>query len=227
MKHVLGFLAGTLVGVVLCVVALYYNPLADVRATSPLAISEQALIDLSYSAVPAESIAFTNDGESKTPPHPETIAELWEPAIKRTKVLVTLLSDRPGSTAGIGIKYSSDSERTRLLASEAMVDSAWHVYLPGRGTFFIDQTENVWSYLRNIVIPARWNSAHNWRGAWFGIVTAGPGALGTAWLTGGSGQFADLRAEVIEAWNAKAYSAERGPVAMSGSLTIALPPSAP
>lgn len=227
MKYVLGFLAGTLIGAALCVLALYYNPFADVRATSPLAIGEQPLVDFTYSAVPAESIAFTNDGESAIPPHPETIAELWEPAIQRTKVLVTLLSDRPGSAVGIGIKYSSDSERTRLLASEAIIDSAWHVYLPGRGTFFIDQTENLWSYLRHIVIPARWNSADSWRGAWFGIVTAGPGALGTAQLTGGSGRFADLRAEVVEAWNAKAYSAELGPVAMSGSLTIALPPSAP
>lgn len=227
MKYVLGFLAGTVVGVVLCVVALYYNPLADARATSPLAIAEQPLVDFTYSAVPAESIAFTNDGESAIPPHPSTIAELWEPAIRRTNVLVTLLSDRPGSTVGIGIKYSSDSERTRLLASEAMIDSAWHVYLPGRGTFFIDQTENLWSYLRHIVIPARWNSADSWRGAWFGIITAGPGALGTARLTGGSGRFADLSAEVVESWNAKAYSSELGPVAMSGSLTIALPPSAP
>ncbi len=227
MKYLLKFLAGALVGAVLCVLALYYNPLADARTTSPLALADQPLADLTWSAVPAESIAFINDGESAVPPHPTTIAELWEPAIERTNVLVTVLSDRPGSTAGIGIKYSSDSERTRLLASEALVDSAWHVYLPGRGTFFIDQTENLWNYLRHIVIPARWSSADSWRGAWYGIVTAGPGALGTAWLTGGSGQFADMRAEVIEAWNAKAWSADRGPVAMSGNLTIALPPSAP
>src|SRR5690606_22494627 len=127
----------------------------------------------------------------------------------------------------IGVKFSSDSEATRLLTAKALVDSAWHAYLPGRGTFFVDQTENLWSYLRNIVVPARWNSADSWRGSWFGIVTAGPNALGTGRVIGGSGRFADLSAEVVESWTATAYSTKTGPVAMSGSLMIALPPSVP
>lgn len=227
MKFLFGFLAGALVGAVLCLLALYHNPFAAAPKASPLAVTDQPLADFQWSAVPAESIAFTNDGESRARPHPQGIAELWEPAISRTRVLVTLLSEGVGRPAGIGVKFSSDSESTRLLSSEVLVDSAWHVYLPGRGTFFVDQTENLWSYLRNIVIPARWNAADSWRGSWFGIVTVGPGALGTARLTGGSGQFADLRAEVVESWNAKAYSAERGPVAMSGNLMIALPPTIP
>lgn len=227
MKHVIGFVAGSLVGVVLCLLALYHNPFADAHSMSPIAVSDQGLLDLTYSAVAAESIAFTNNGESSLEPHPQKIAELWEPAIRRTSVLVTVLSDHPGSVVGIGVKFSSDSERTRVLTSEALVDSAWHVYLPGRGTFFVDQTENLWGYIRNIVIPARWSSADSWRGSWFGITTVGPGALGTARVTGGSGRFADVTAEAVESWNARAYSTLHGPVAMSGSLTIALSGPAP
>lgn len=227
MKYVIGFLAGTIVGAVLCLFVLYQNPFADVPAVSPLAVSDQQLLDFTYSAVPSESIAFTNDGESSISPHPAKIAELWEPAIRRTDVLVTLVSGHAGSPVGLGIKFSSDSEGSRLLTSQALVDSAWHVYLPGRGTFFVDQTENRWNYLRNIVIPAHWNSADSWRGTWFGITTVGPGALGTARVTGGSGAFAKMSAEAVESWNAKAYSAVHGPVAMSGSLTIAVSKTAP
>lgn len=227
MKYVIGFLAGTLVGAVLCLLALYYNPFAAAPSMSPLALSDQALLDFTYSAVPAESIAYTDDGESSLAPHPEDIAELWERTVRHTRVLVTLLSNHRGRPVGLGVKFSSDSERTQWLTSQALVDSAWHVYLPGRGTFFVGQTENLWSYLCNIVIPARWSSADSWRGSWFGITTVGPGALGTARVTGGSGEFAELTAEAVESWSAKAYSARQGPVAMSGSLTIAISETAP
>jgi hypothetical protein len=227
MRYLVAFLVGMPVGAALTLLALYNNPFADSPTASPLAVSDQPVADFSWSAVPAESIAFTHNGESPPSPHPAGIAELWEPAISRTRALVTLVTDRTGEPVGIGVKFSSDSEATRLLRSEVLVDSAWHVYLPRRGTFFIDQTENLWDYLRDIVIPARWSSADSWRGTWFGIVTNGPNALRTGRFTGGSGSFADLTAEVVETWTAKAYSAQRGPVAMSGNMLVALPAADP
>lgn len=222
MKYAIALLAGVVTGGILFLLLLYYNPFASMQTVSPLAISGQRLIDLSFSAVPGEAIAYTNNGVSRIEPHPAKIVELWEPAVEKTDILVTLLSDTNGRPAGIGVKFSSDSEGTRLLNSEALVDSVWHVYLPKSGTFFIDQTENLWSYIQNIVVPARWNSADSWRGSWFGITTVGPGALGTARMTGGSGQYADMTTEAVESWRAKAYSALKGPVAMTGSLTIAV-----
>lgn len=222
MKYAIAYMIGLVLGAALFLLALYHNPFAAVPAMSPLSVSDQRLLDISFSAVPAESIAFTNDGESRVRPHPEKIAELWEPAIRHTSILVAILSDGPGAPAGVGVKFSSESEQTSLLSSKALVNSVWHVYLPERGTLFIDQTENLWSYFRSIVLPARWNSADNWRGTWYGITTVGPGALGTARVTGGSGRFADLASEAVESWRAQAYSALHGPVAMTGHLTIAV-----
>jgi hypothetical protein len=222
MKYAISLVAGTIVGALLFLLLLYVNPFAGAKTISPLAVSNQQLIDFTFPAVPSESIAFTNNGESRIEPHPATIAELWEPAIRNTRILVAVLSDGGGAPAGIGVKFSSDSERTRLLASEALIDSAWHLYLPQSGTLFISQTENLWDYLRSIVLPARWNSADSWRGSWYGITTVGPGALGTARATGGSGRYADVTTEAIESWRAKAYSALTGPVAMTGNLTIAV-----
>lgn len=224
MKYAISLIGGLIAGAALVVGFLYYNPFAGKHTVSPLAVSGQELIDLTYSAVPEEAIAFTNNGESRVAPHPAKMAELWEPAIAKTTILVTRLSNVQGPFAGIGVKFSSASEQTRLLNSEALVDSAWHVFLPDSGTFFVSQTENLWSYLRNIVIPARWNSADSWRGTWFGIMTVGPNALGTGIVAGGSGRYADIDTEAVESWSAKAYSALRGPVAMTGSLTVAVSP---
>lgn len=221
MKYAISWLGGAFVGVLLFLVALYYNPLANQVTVSPLAVSGQPLIDLEYSTVPTDAIAFVNNGESRISPHPEKIVELWEPTVRKTTVFVTLLTDTRGRAKGVGVKFASESERTSLLKGDALVDSAWHVYLPESGSLFVDQTENMWSYARNIVLPARWSSADSWRGTWHGITTAGPNALGTARVAGSSGRFADLTTEAIETINARAYSALQGPVSASGGLTIA------
>lgn len=221
MKYLVALLAGMLVGAALFLVALYHNPFTGEPELSPLNVDGGQLIDLSYSPVAGEVIAVTNSGKAPTAPKPEKITELWEPSIRKTRILVTTITSHSGEE-GIGIKFASDSERTRLLNAEAMVDSAWHIWLPDSGTLFIDQTENLWPYLRNIVVPAKLSSSDSWRGVWYGTTTAGPNALGTARMTGGSGQFAGIHSEAIESLRASAWSAAQGPVAMNGNLLISL-----
>ena len=89
-----------------------------------------------------------------------------------------------------------------------------------RGSLFVEQTENYWNFLRKIVLPAYWSSANHCKGVWNGNMTVGPGALGTAAVTGGTGEFAGLVSEAVEAINASAYSVAQGPVAMEGRLII-------
>jgi hypothetical protein len=222
MRYVISLLAGLLTGGVLFMLFLYYNPLVGNPSVSPLAVSDLELVDLSYSLVANESIMFTNDGESLVTPHPAKVLQLWEPAVKKTTGFVALLSGSRGEPAGIGVKFSSESESTELISAKYLVDSVWHIYLPERGTFFVDQTENFWSYIHDIVVPARLSSAESWRGSWHRVVSAGPGALGTARVTGSAGEWADTEAEAVESISARAYSAVEGPLAMTGNLTIAL-----
>jgi len=87
------------------------------------------------------------------------MANQWELAIIDTRIFVTTLRSARGEVVGIGFKISSDSEQTSLINANAEVNSVWHVYLPGQGTFLIDQSENYWSYIHDIVIPARWSEA--------------------------------------------------------------------
>jgi hypothetical protein len=226
MKYLVSLVIGIVVGAALFVLGLYYNPFTSQVAVSPLAVTPEQVIDLSFSAVPQESILYTDDGESVASPFPDRVAKLLEPAVDDTRIRVTEFQDARGNAAGIGIKFSSESEQTRLFKGEALTNSVWHIYLPGKGTMLIDQTENKWSYYREVVIPARISSGKNWRGAFHGVMTNGPGALGTAKVTGGSGLFADLESESVESLTARGYSANLGPVSMTGSLAIVVPESA-
>jgi len=223
MKYLISLLLGLLVGAVLFALGLYFNPFMGQASVSPLAVTDSRVVDLSYSAVPADGLLYTDHGESIITPHPERVAELWEPAVVDTNVFVTLLQDSRGGFAGLGIKYLSASEDTALIRGEAIANSVWHIYLPGQGTFLIDQTENFWSYLRDVIIPARWSSGNNWRGTFHSVMTNGPGSLGTGRVTGGSGLFSGLTSESVEAITAQGYSAVSGPVSVDGSLAISLP----
>jgi hypothetical protein len=190
---------------------------------SPLSVSENELISLNYSTVAADSLIYTNDGESLVAPHPAKVLQLWEQPIRKTDALATVLRDSRNQVAGIGVKFSSDSESTNILNGEALVDSVWHIYLPGRGSFFIEQKENYWGYMREVVLPAYWSSGDNWRGSWNGSITAGPGALGTSRVIGGSGEFVTMESVGVESLLAKAYSVDQGPVAINGELSIEIP----
>lgn len=227
MKYLISLLVGMAIGIALFVLVLYYNPFVGNPSVSPLAVSELDLVDLSYSLVPSESIVYTNDGESHVMPHPAKVLQLWEPTVKQTRGLVTILTDSRGQPAGLGVKFSSDSEQSELINARVLVDSVWHIYLAQRGTFFVDQTENFWPYLHDIVVPARLSSGDNWRGTWHRVMSAGPGALGTARVTGSTGHLSGGEAEAVESVTARAYSAISGPVAMTGNLTIAFPHDEP
>ena len=227
MKYLIALIVGFVVGVGAFAAGMYFNPFNDKQRVSPLAVGSEQLLNLMYTAVPSDSVLFTNDGESTVRPHPEKTAELWEDTIRNSSVAVVSLRDSRGEPAGIGVKFSSMSEDTRILHSEALVDSAWHIYLARRGTLFVGQRENYWSYLRDVVVKAEWNSADSWRGTWNWIMTTGPNALGTARVTGGNGEFAGVETEAVESLKASAYSARSGPVAMDGSLAIALPDAPP
>ncbi|MEJ2127387.1 MAG: hypothetical protein P8X81_00915 [Woeseiaceae bacterium] len=223
MKYVVSLIVGMALGVTIFFALLYYNPLTSQNKLSPLSVSDNDVITFNYSAVASDALVFTNDGESQIAPHPAKVLQLWEPTVRRTHAMATVLHDSRNQPAAIGIKFSSDSEKTRVLNSEALVDSVWHIYVPGQGSLFVEQQENHWNYIHEIVIPAYWSSADNWRGSWLGSISSGPGALGTARVFGGSGIFAGLEVDAVESLNAKAYSVAAGPVAMDGELAIELP----
>ena len=226
MKFVAALVLGMIFGAVLFVLAMIYNPLSGDTRVSPLAVTDADVISLSYPVVPSESIAYTNDGESTQQPYPAKVPQLWEPPVRQTSALVTVMNDARGAPAGFGVKLSSRSEDSELLRGRVLVDSVWYIYLPRKGGFFIGQTENYWEFLRQVAFPAWRSSANTWRGTWVGDVTAGPGALGTAYAFGTSGQLRGLDMEAVESLSVQAFSSDRGFIAAEGRLLIALPEAA-
>lgn len=222
-RYLLPLFGGMAVGLGLMFGFLYYNPMSTANTLSPISVTDNEVVRLNYSAVVQDALIYTNDGEAQIAPHPAKVQQLWEAPVRFTTAMVTVLDDSRGQVAGIGVKFSSRSEQTNILRGEVLMDSVWHIYLPARGSLFMEQSENYWGYIRDIVVPARWSSGDNWRGSWLGNITAGPGALGTAAVAGGSGQFQYMITEGVESFSAKAYSVEHGPVAMTGELAIEIP----
>lgn len=220
MKHLLALLFGLAIGAAIALAFIYYNPFLSGPGLSPLNVSGGQQIALQYSAVADDAIAYTNNGETRVQPVPASILQLWEGPIRQSEAMMTLLRDSRGSAVGLGVKFASRSEGTRLLNGEALVDSVWHIYMPGRGTLMVAQTENHWAYLRDIVIPAYLSAGDSWRGNWVGTVSHGPGALGTARVVGGSGEFSGAELEAIETLNARAWSSSTGPARVEGQLLI-------
>jgi hypothetical protein len=223
MKYAVSFLLGLVVGGALFVAGLLYNPFIADRGLSPLSVSNAEVITLRFANVPAESIAYTNDGESLHDPHPEKVLQLWEAPIRSTTAMATVMRDARNQVAGIGVKFASDSESTRLLTGRAIVDSVWYIYLPEHGSLFIEQTENYFPFVREVAFPAWRSSANSWRGSWLGDLTVGPGALGTAAVTGGSGRVKGLRMEGVESISVRAFSADTGLVSSEGRILVELP----
>lgn len=223
MKYVITLFAGLLVGAALFAIGVVYNPFHGKQDLSPLAVTDAPTITLTYPGVASESIAYTNDGESRIQPHPDKVLQLWEQAIRQTSAMATVLRDGRNQTAGIGIKISSAAEETHLLSGHALMNSIWYVYLPGRGGFFIEESENYWDYLREVVVPGYRSPGNTWAGTWLGNMTAGPGALGTAKVTGGTGEFEGLDMLGVESLSVRAWKVESGAVAAEGRLLIELP----
>lgn len=222
-RYLLALLVGLAVGAAAFLALLYFNPLSVQNQLSPISVTNNDVLHLTYPAVAGSELLYTNDGDSQVAPHPPKVLQLWELPIRKTDAMATVLTDGRGQLVGIGLKLSSDSEDTDVLNGRLLVDSVWHIYLPGRGSLFVEQQENYWSYVRDIVIPARWSSGDNWRGNWIGNISVGPGALGSARVVGGSGIFSGLETEGVESLKAKAYAVDQGLVAANGELDIEIP----
>jgi len=223
MKYVATLIVGIFCGAALFALGLAYNPFVGEAVLSPLAVTDSQTLTLGYSAVAADSVMFTNDGESRVSPYPQKVQQLWEAPIRQTDAMVTVLTDGRNQVAGMGIKMASAGESTRLLEGKALVNSVWYVYLPGRGSFFVEQTENYWGYLRDIVLPAYKSSAGIWKGEWTGNVTSGPGISGTARVVGSSSEFDGLEMLGAESLSVRTWRVSSGPLAADGWLTIELP----
>ena len=74
MKYLVSLVIGMLLGATLFAAGMYYNPFAERQAVSPLAMSNDEHLDFTYTAVPGETILYTDNGESIISTHPDRVA---------------------------------------------------------------------------------------------------------------------------------------------------------
>ena len=121
MRFAISLVTGIIVGVALLLMALYLNPMTSRNTLSPLSVSDNEVMTFRYSAVASDALVYTNDGESQVAPNPPKVLQLWEPTVRSTSAMATVLRDGRNIPAAIAIKFSSDSENTSIV-----VETRWN-----------------------------------------------------------------------------------------------------
>lgn len=217
MKGLIVFILGLVMGVGAGAALVYFNPLTT--ATAPAPGDEQWL---SYDSPVTNNLVLTHSGELPMGTNPVGVPELWEVTIEGAALLLVELRNGDGSLFGLGTRISTLSRDTDLLWKGVRVDSEWTISVPGRGTFFVLEREDLWPALKEVVLPTRL-FYQNWQGSKGYALNAGPLDTGHGLLFGATGEFRDQRGRSLERYELRRYSASSGPVDMSAELGISLP----
>ncbi len=92
MKYLGSLVIGMLLGATLFAAGMYYNPIRRTPDSFTTCDVGRRASGFHYTAVPGETILYTDNGESVSSTHPDRVAELWEPAIVDTRIAVNLLT---------------------------------------------------------------------------------------------------------------------------------------
>lgn len=189
MRHIIGFILGAIPGALAATLLLLYNPLFD--GDAPKRTNADAL-ELAVHGQDAVNVLRTANGYPWVPAEPASVAS---PDIEgmRSAVRVVLASaaganddDTAQSVAYIA-RVSTLTREGRPLFGELIEQSMWHVVVPGGGSFFVVGNDDLWGFVRRMVMPlARGN---DFRGKVAFDTTIGP-YRGAGRVVGLSGAFA-------------------------------------
>jgi hypothetical protein len=203
MKHLFSFAGGTLLGCAVAAVALYFNPITRER---PALIDADTVLQYEY---PSESmLLFTHGGALKVERVPPEIPQLWEATISKTALSVLVLRNPQGRPVAIASRMSKLSEQSEPLLSGLLLADNWLITYPGRGSYVVASTNNVWPLIRDTLIDVDFLQ-RPWMGSKRYFPTAGPDADGTALVTGATGEFRGLSGSATEWFELENY--EVGP----------------
>ena len=183
-----------------------FNPLTSSNDRVPISANSSQALDLRFGSHVSDALAYTNGGFDELPVRPAGIGELWHPTLNGAHAAVHALENSHGAVVGVGVKFLAPSERSRLLTGDILVDSSWNVLLPGTGSFFVDQTENYWPFLRSVALPAMRAEDKRWQGDFETDLTVGPAPTLEGRMIGASGVLRGHRGEAREALAASGYS---------------------
>ena len=185
----IGFILGCIPGALAAVLLMLHNPMFD--GDAPRGASGDGL-ELAVHGQDAVNVVRTSSGYPWVPSEPASVVS---PNIEGTRsaVRVVLASTAGGgdNAPANGVAYiarvSTLTREGRPLFGEVIEQSMWHVVVPGGGSFFVVGEDDLWGFVRRMVLPmARGN---DFRGKVAFDTTIGP-VRGGGRVIGLSGEFA-------------------------------------
>lgn len=189
MKYLVALLAGLVGGGAIGAAALYVNPLTQ-AGTDTLEV-ESAVLEFALPGI--DALVVTHGGSSTLPRKPRGVPELWESGIADLGLTVLTLDDGEGSgSRAVASRIRVPSPATDLLLGGAIVTDYWLVTVPGQGSFFAHVDNNLWPFIKDVLLPVRY-LGQAMQGPVDYAPTVGPAANRSAAVYGGTGRFASTQ----------------------------------
>jgi hypothetical protein len=211
MKYALATMTGVFLGSLAGLVFLYFNPMtaeSQAPAIEPTAV-------LTYELPSGSSPILTHGGGVRLAARPPEIARLWETTVSKTALSVLVLRSVQGAPVAIASRVSKLAEASNLLLGGMLLTDYWLVTEPGRGSYFLAAESNIWPLIRDTLVDVDY-FGRDWAGARRYTPTVGPEALGTALISGATGDFEQARGSAIEAFQLSDY---RGDSRFRGTIS--------
>jgi hypothetical protein len=127
-----------------------------------------------------------------------------------------------GPVSALATRLTVPSQSTDLLLRGALLDDYWLVTVPGQGSLFVHDVNNLWPALRENVVPVSLLD-RAWRGPAEYRTTLGPRtARGPGFVLGASGRFAGVDGDAGERYRLNRYSRAHGAEDLVGELDLDL-----
>jgi len=217
MRYLIVTLLGLAAGVAAGGTALYYNPLT--QGGTPPSAAENLVLEYGFPL--ADSMILTHGGTRALPTVPTDVNELWEGAIKKIMLNAVTLRGPDGSGRALATRVSVPSAQTNLLLTGAPVADYWLVTVPGEGSFFVHVRNNLWPFVKDVVIPIQY-LGRTWQGPVQYDPTVGPRADQAGAVFGATGRYAETRGTARMSYRLDSFSRARGVEAALGRLHLDL-----
>lgn len=216
MKYTLTLIAGLLLGCVIALAGLYFNPLATAQGPGP-GVDDWSL---RYAQPSDDVLLLTHSGRLRLPKAPAGVPELWERTLRGTLVQAAVLRDQAG-TAAVATRISISRNTGNMMLHGLPVRDTWLVTVPGEGSFIVEADGNMWPLLRDHLLPI-WYFGREWQGPATVHPVTGPGLRNTAVVEGLTGRFAGLTGSAVEQLDLELVSANAHATRIVGALHVRL-----
>ena len=144
-----------------------------------------------------DTVAIANNGMNLLAPFPAGIPLFSEPNIQPGLAILAKIRDEGGQVIGFASELEDFPPEGPSPAGELRWKTAWTLVIPGRGSIFLSEIEDVRELLTLVVWPTL-ATGIPFEGEYTAISTDGPRWDGRGVIVGGTGDYQWLRGSFVE-----------------------------